>query len=108
VSGTSSGTTYLAVVTQSGAGVWHRAIDQATSAARPIAVGRDVYVAGLDGSLRAYALGDGHDLWRYAVSGAELGSPRVGGDGTIFVRGARGRVHALSPEGTERWAFDPQ
>jgi outer membrane protein assembly factor BamB len=107
-SGSTAWITYLSALTPKGEERWHRRIDQTTTAARPIAIGRDGKVAGLDGSLRAYALSDGHDLWRYAVSGAELGSPRVGGDGTIYVRGVRGHLHAVSPEGAERWSFDPE
>ncbi len=106
-SGATEGTIYLAAVGSDGSERWHRTIESPTSAARPVAIGDGIYVAGRDGAIRAYSIVDGHDLWTFAVSGAALGSPHVGSGGTIYVRGPRGRVHAIDPAGHELWVFDP-
>jgi outer membrane protein assembly factor BamB len=105
--GATRGAVYLVAVSPDGVERWHRSVDPPSGSARPLAVGRDVYVAQADGSLHAYALADGSDRWSYVASGASLGSPHVGGDGTIYVRGPRGRVHAVSPDGAELWVYTP-
>lgn len=75
----------------------------------PIAIGSDaVYEAGDDGALYAFARSDGHQLWKYQVSRGTLGAPTVGADGTIYVAGARNNLHAVSPDGTQRWAFETE
>lgn len=105
--GSTAGQVFLVRVDADGRALWHRTVDPPSPSARPCAVGRAVYVAMLDGSLRAFALDDGRDLWTFTISGAALGSPRIGGDGTIYVRGASGRLHAVSPDGKELWVFAP-
>lgn len=73
----------------------------------PIAVGQEgVYEAGNDGTLYAYARADGHPLWKYQVSRGALGAPTVGADGTIYVTGPRHNLHAVTPDGAERWMVE--
>jgi outer membrane protein assembly factor BamB len=75
----------------------------------PIVVGSDaVYEAGDDGALYAFARADGHQLWKYQVSQGTLGAPTIGADGTIYVAGARNNLHAVSPDGTQRWVAEDQ
>jgi outer membrane protein assembly factor BamB len=70
----------------------------------PIAVGPTaVYEAGDDGVLYAFARLDGQELWKYQVSQGALGSPTVGGDGTIYVTGPNYNLHAIAPDGKQRW-----
>jgi outer membrane protein assembly factor BamB len=73
----------------------------------PIAVGSAaVYEAGNDGILYAFARTDGRQLWSYQVSQGALGSPTVGIDGTVYVTGPRHNLHAVAPDGVQRWAFE--
>lgn len=75
----------------------------------PIAVGQTgVYEAGDDGTLYAYSRADGHPLWKYQVSRGTLGAPTVGADGTIYVTGARHNLHAVTPDGAERWVAETE
>jgi outer membrane protein assembly factor BamB len=75
----------------------------------PIAIGPDaVYEAGDDGALYAFARSDGHQLWKYQVSRGTLGAPTVAADGTIYVAGARNNLHAVAPDGTQRWVDEDQ
>jgi outer membrane protein assembly factor BamB len=89
--------------------VWQREVPYPVQTVAPIAIGKDaVYQAGDDGVLYAYARDDGRPLWQYRVSEAAIGSPTVGGDGTIYVTGPRQNLHAVSPDGTERWVTGTQ
>ena len=84
--------------------LWERDVPYPAQAVAPIAVGRDaVYEAGDDGVLYAFARGDGRPLWQYRVSEAAIGQPTVGADGTIYVTGPRQNLHAIAPDGKERW-----
>ena len=75
----------------------------------PIAIGQAaVYEAGNDGVLYAFARSDGHELWKYQVSPGTLGSPTVGADGTVYVTGPRHNLHAVSPDGAQRWVVETQ
>ncbi len=105
--GATTGASYAAVVGVDGVERWHGSVVEPSDASRPMAVGRDVYLTGADGALHAYALASGATLWSATVTGASPGSPHVGGDGTVYVRGVNGRVHAFTPDGAERWVFDP-
>jgi PKD repeat protein len=45
-------------------------------------------------------------LWRRQLPGDySLHSPGVGADGTIYVSMTTGKLHAIAPDGTERWTF---
>lgn len=75
----------------------------------PIAVGPTaLYEAGDDGALYAFARSDGHQLWKYQVSQGTLGSPTVGADGTVYVTGPSHNLHAVAPDGTQRWVVGTQ
>lgn len=89
--------------------IWQRDVPYPAQTSAPIGIGRDaVYEAGEDGVLYAYARDDGHALWQYRVSEAAIGSPTVGGDGTIYVTGPRQNLHAVAPDGTQRWVAGNQ
>ena len=75
----------------------------------PIAIGPDaMYESGDDGVLYAFSRVDGHLLWKYQVSQGTLGSPTIGADGTIYVTGPRHNLHAVAPDGTQRWVAETQ
>jgi outer membrane protein assembly factor BamB len=84
--------------------LWEREVPFPAQGVAPIAIGKDaVYEAGDDGVLYAYAREDGRPLWQYRVSEAAIGQPTVGGDGTIYVTGPRQNLHAIAPDGSQRW-----
>lgn len=75
----------------------------------PIAIGpTGVYEGGDDGVLYAFARGDGHLLWKYQVSQGALGAPTVGADGTVYVTGQLLNLHAIAPNGSQRWVIETQ
>lgn len=74
-----------------------------------LAVGSDaVYEAAQDGLLYAFSRLDGKQLWKYQVSQGPLGSPVVSADGTIYVTGPSYNLHAISPDGKQRWVRGTQ
>jgi outer membrane protein assembly factor BamB len=89
--------------------LWQREVPYPAQAVAPIAIGQSaVYEAGDDGVLYAYAREDGRPLWQYRVSDGAIGQPTVGGDGTIYVTGPRQNLHAVSPDGKQRWVAGTQ
>jgi outer membrane protein assembly factor BamB len=88
---------------------WQREVPYPAQSVAPIAIGKDaVYEAGDDGVLYAFARDDGRSLWQYRVSEAAIGQPTVGGDGTIYVTGPRQNLHAIAPDGSQRWVSGSQ
>jgi outer membrane protein assembly factor BamB len=84
--------------------LWHVVAPYPEQTAAPIAIGETaVYHAGDDGALYAFSRSDGHQLWRYQVSQGPLGGPTVGADGTIYITGPRQNLHAVAPDGSQRW-----
>jgi outer membrane protein assembly factor BamB len=74
-----------------------------------LAVGSDaVYEAGQDGVLYAFSRVDGKQIWKYQVSNGPLGSPTVSADGTIYVTGPNYNLHAITPDGKQRWVHGTQ
>ena len=89
--------------------LWQREVPYPAQAIAPIAIGQAaVYEAGDDGVLYAYAREDGRPLWQYRVSEAAISSPTVGRDGTIYVTGPRQNLHAITPDGKQRWVAGTQ
>jgi outer membrane protein assembly factor BamB len=84
--------------------LWHVGVPFPEQNGVPVAIGpAAVYEAGDDGVLYAFSRTDGHRLWTYKVSQGALGSPTVGADGTAYVMGPRHNLHAILPDGTQRW-----
>jgi outer membrane protein assembly factor BamB len=89
--------------------LWLVTIPYPEQGSAPIAIGQSaVYEAGDEGVLYAFARSDGHQIWKYQVSQGTLGSPTVGADGTIYVTGPRHNLHAVAPDGTQRWVVETQ
>jgi outer membrane protein assembly factor BamB len=89
--------------------LWHVDIPFPEQNGAPDAIGpAAVYEAGNDGVLYAFSRADGHRLWTYQVSQGPLGAPTVGADGTAYVAGPRHNLHAIAPDGTQRWVFEAQ
>lgn len=87
--------------------LWHQEVPYPEQTGAPIAIGQTaVYEAGNDGVLYAYARANGQQLWRYRVSEGPIGSPAIGADGTIYVTGPRLNLHAITPDGAQRWVFE--
>jgi outer membrane protein assembly factor BamB len=86
--------------------LWQTSAPAPEPAVVPIAIGQTaLYEAGDDGVLYAFARTDGHRLWQYRVSQGTLGTPTIGADGTIYVTGPRHNLHAIAPDGSERWVL---
>lgn len=84
--------------------VWQTAAPYPAEGRMPVALGADaVYESGADGVLYAFSRADGHRTWEYRVAEGAIGSPTVGADGSIYVTGPRFNLHAISPDGKERW-----
>jgi outer membrane protein assembly factor BamB len=84
--------------------LWQAGVSFPEQNSAPIAIGpTGVYEAGDDGTLYAFARSDGHQLWKYQVSQGSLGSPTIGVDGTIYVTGPQYNLHAIAPNGSQRW-----
>ena len=89
--------------------LWQKDVPFPEQNGAPIAVGPTaVYEAGDDGALYAFARSDGHQLWKYQVSQGTLGSPTVAADGTVYVTGPRHNLHAVAPDGSQRWTVETQ
>jgi outer membrane protein assembly factor BamB len=87
--------------------LWQQTAPAPEPGVAPLAVGpAAVYEAGDDGVLYAFARTDGHPLWQYRVSQGALGSPIVGADGTVYVTGPRHNLHAIAPDGSQRWVVE--
>jgi outer membrane protein assembly factor BamB len=88
---------------------WHADVPYPEQNSAPIAVSSTtVYEAGNDGSLYAYSISDGKQLWKSPISQGSLGSPTVGPDGTVYVTGVRHNLHAISPDGTQKWVAETE
>lgn len=84
--------------------LWHQLAPTPEQGVAPVGVGESaIYEAGDDGVLYAFARADGRRLWQRRVSRGTLGPPTVAADGTVYVTGARGNLHAVAPDGSERW-----
>lgn len=69
-----------------------------------LAVGSDtIYEAAQDGVLYAFSRLDGRQIWKCQLSQGPLGSPTVSADGIIYVTGPNFNLHAISPDGKQRW-----
>jgi outer membrane protein assembly factor BamB len=89
--------------------LWRTSAPSPERGSGPIAIGQTaVYEAGGDGVLYAFARLDGKNLWQVRVSQGALGSPSVGADGTVYVTGPQHNLHAIAPDGTERWMVDTE
>ena len=63
-----------------------------------------IYVAGLDGILRAFN-GDGAIMWEFKTEGQLFSSPAIGIDGTVYIGSTDTLLYAISPNGALKWAF---
>lgn len=107
-SGSRSGETILFALERNRL-LWQSTVPTSAQVVAPLAVGQDaIYEAGADGVLYAFARADGHPLWQYRVSDGTLGSPTVGTDGTVYVTGPRRNLHAIAPDGSQRWIVETQ
>jgi outer membrane protein assembly factor BamB len=78
----------------SGRTKWKQRMPREISSFRPLIVGRSVIVGSDDGTVVAYALRDGGEIWRRRVRGAARG---LGFDGVVLYVGTlKGTVAAIS------------
>ena len=103
VSGSHNGGTVLFALDGSHL-LWHIEAPYPEQNGAALAVGSDaVYEATQDGGLYAFSRQDGKQIWKYQVSHGPLGTPTVSADGTIYVTGPNSNLHAITPDGKERW-----
>lgn len=89
--------------------LWHVEAPYPQQNGAALAVGSDaVYEAAQDGVLYAFSRLNGKQIWKYQVSQGPLGSPTVSVDGTIYVTGPNYNLHAISPDGKQRWVRGTQ
>jgi outer membrane protein assembly factor BamB len=89
--------------------LWQIGVPYPEQNGAPIAIGPTaVYEAGDGGILYAFARVDGHQLWKYQVSRGSLGSPTIGVEGTVYVTGPQYNLHAVAPDGSQRWVIETQ
>ncbi len=87
--------------------VWHREVPKTQPGIHPIAVNsEEIYLAGEDGALYALSRADGQLKWKFQVSQGPLGAPIVGTDGTVYVTGPGHNLHAIGPDGVEKWKLE--
>lgn len=108
LSGRNAGRTLLFALDQSQV-LWFVVVPYPEQNGSPLAIGPNaVYEAAQDGALYAYGRADGKQIWKYQVGAGRLGSPTVGADGTIYVTGPNYNMHAVSPDGKQRWVVSTQ
>lgn len=103
LSGRNAGRTLLFALDQNQL-LWHAEVPYPEQNGSPLAIAPNaVYEAAQDGALYAFARADGKQVWKYQVGQGRLGSPTVGTDGTIYVTGPNYNLHAVAPDGQQRW-----
>jgi outer membrane protein assembly factor BamB len=106
LTGAHTGTTYLFAMLDNHL-LWQIEVREPTSEAPPIALGGTaIYEAGNDGTIYAFAQDDGRTLWQRHVTDGPLGSLTIGNDGTIYIAGPLGHLHAIAPDSSEKWAVE--
>jgi outer membrane protein assembly factor BamB len=89
--------------------LWQIDVPYPEQTGAPLAIGANaVYEAAQDGALYAYSRTDGKQIWKYQVGQGGLGSPTVGAEGTIYVTGPNYNLHAVAPDGKQRWVVSTQ
>jgi len=108
VTGGHVGETFLFEVDK-GRLLWQRLVPRSAESIVPIAVGKDlVYEVGDNGIIYAFAATDGGARWQYRVAEGTLGTPTVNDEGTLYITGPRGNLHAIAPDGSQRWVIETQ
>lgn len=108
LSGSHTGSTFLFALDANHL-LWFIEVPYPEQNGAALAVGSDaVYEAAQDGMLYAFSRLDGKQIWKYQVSQGPLGSPTVSVDGTIYVTGPNYNLHAITPEGKQRWVRGTQ
>ena len=108
LSGRNAGGTLLFALDQNQL-LWYAATAYPEPNGSPLTIGPSaIYEAAQDGALYAYARTDGKQIWKYQVGQGSVGSPTVGTDGTIYVTGPNYNMHAVSPDGKQRWVVSTQ
>jgi outer membrane protein assembly factor BamB len=86
--------------------IWHHGVNSVRWSGGPSVSGDMVVVGTLDGTVQAFAAGDGTDLWTAEVS-SEVISPPAIGDSIVAARTNDGRVFGLDKrDGKRLWVFD--
>ncbi len=65
-----------------------------------------VFVGSADHKFYAFDPHEGMELWHEDVNEIVDSAGCVGKDGTIYIGGGDGKVHAYAPDGTEKWNYD--
>ena len=86
--------------------LWHHGENSVRWSGGPSVAG-DLVVAGtLDGTVQAFSVNDGNELWNAQLSSEVISAPGIGG-GIVAVRTHDGRVFGLDArDGKRLWVFD--
>lgn len=108
LSGSHSGVTILFAL-EGNKLLWQTEVAYPEQNGAPLAVAPNaVYEAAQDGVLYAFSRLDGKQIWKSQVSQGPLGSPTVSAEGTIYVTGPNYNLHAIAPDGKQRWVRGAQ
>jgi outer membrane protein assembly factor BamB len=94
----------VAALRQEGAPKWSVVTDGDGVASPAIGSNGRIYVAGAGNALFALEPETGGKMWQAPI-GAPLRFISLGGDDTIYVGAADGKVHAIGADGAEKWTF---
>ncbi|MHA1264527.1 MAG: outer membrane protein assembly factor BamB family protein [Candidatus Helarchaeota archaeon] len=65
-----------------------------------------IFIGSADHKVYAFDPHEGLELWKRDLGEIIDSAACIGEDGTIYVGGGDGKIHAYTPEGTEKWSYD--
>lgn len=96
----------LYAIQPNGTQKWQVGLDGVASGSPALGADGEVYVQTEADSLYSLAPATGGRIWAY-YSGGGKSSPVIGQDGTIYCANQDGVVHAITPEGQQKWSATP-
>jgi outer membrane protein assembly factor BamB len=94
----------VAALRHGGTPKWSVVTDGDGVASPAIGTNGRIYVAGAGNALFALEPETGGKIWQASI-GAALRFISIGGDDTVYVAAADGKLHAIAADGTSKWTF---